>query len=509
MRPTLIALALAVAACGGSERDDAASDANSPQAASARGPDLLVLRVPRKGGIPQVHAFPQLDSVVWSANGRAPAIARVLAFDEYEGSIAAVDERGVPVRIDLRLGAVTREPRPTIEKVASADGYSIYGLGAKGDVVRLTPGSGDAWTHKPRLPVREVLPQPNGSLVLVADSAQRTVLWQMQPPETRVARSLVLERTERALRTPVGDRVYLTSGDRLLAVRIRDLDSVPPVELPAPPRALVTSPSGDRVYVIADSSRQLFIIDRYSESLVDGPELPGYPRDLRMDPTGRYLLIRAASGDTVWVLSVGTDRLQGSVVSDWRADLPAVAPDGRIAVARGADVVLVNGELQEDQTTIEGGANDFWYFFSWDGFRPRLAETEPEPVVEPEVAEVPDDTVVENPFAGQLAASDTAPTPPSETVFAPPVSPDAPPMATEFTLQFGALRDQDAAMQLVREIREGTSTPRVMATVRVLATTVGESVVHRVVAGPFRSRADAESAGQQSAKPYWVYEGAP
>ncbi len=421
-----------------------------------------------------------------------------------------MDERGVPVRIDLRLGAVTREPRPAIKNVVSADGYAIYGLAAKGDVVRLTPGSGEAWTHEPRLPVREVLPQPNGSLVLVADSAQRTVLWQMQPPETRVARSLVLERTERALRTVAGDRVYLTSGVRLLAVRIRDLDSVPAVVLPAPPRALVTSPSGDRVYVIADSSRQLFVIDRYSESLVDGPELPGYPGDLRMDPTGRYLLIRAAASDTVWVLSVGTDRLQGSVVSDWRADLPTVAPDGRIVVARGADVVIVSGELRDDQTTVEGGANDLWYFFNWDGFRPRLAETEAEPVVEPAVTEALDDTLVENPFAGQLAAADTAPTPPEHTtVFDPPAAPEPTPLAVEFTLQFGALRNQDAAMQLVREIREGSSTPRVMATVRVLATTVGESVVHRVVAGPFRSRADAESAGQQSAKPYWVYEGAP
>jgi DNA-binding beta-propeller fold protein YncE len=513
VRPTLIALALAVTACGGGERDDAASDANSPEVARSRGPDLLVLRVPRKGGIPQVHAFPQLDSVVWRANERAPVLARVLAFDEYEGSIAAVDERGVPVRIDLRLGGVTRDPRPAIKNVVSADGYAIYGLAAKGDVVRLTPGSGEAWTHKPRLPVREVLPQPNGSLVLVADSGQRTVLWQMQPPETRVARSLVLERTERALRTPVGDRVYLTSGDRLLAVRIRDLESVPDVELPAPPRALVTSPSGDRVYVIADSSRQLFIIDRYSESLVDGPELPGYPRELRMDPTGRYLLIRAAASDTVWVLSVGTDRLQGSVVSDWRTDLPTVAPDGRIVLARGDDVVFVSGELREDQTTIKGGANDLWYFFNWDGFRPRLAETEAEPVVEPVVAETPDDTIdklIENPFAGQLAATDTAPTPPEQTsLFDPPAVPEPTPLAAEYTLQFGALRHQDAAMQLVREIREGSSTPRVMATVRVLATTVGESAVHRVVAGPFRSRADAESAGRQSAKPYWVYEGAP
>jgi hypothetical protein len=48
-----------------------------------------------------------------------------------------------------------------------------------------------------------------------------------------------------------------------------------------------------------------------------------------------------------------------------------------------------------------------------------------------------------------------------------------------------------------------------MATVRVVATTVGDREVFRVIAGPFRTRADAEAAGQQSGVPFWVYEGAP
>jgi cell division septation protein DedD len=507
VRTPLLALALAITACGGDERADSAA-ANAPSVASSRGPDLLALRIPRKGGTPQVHAYPNLDSVVWTADEAAPALDRVLAFDETGGSVAAVDARGAPVRIDFRLGEITRSPSPKIENIASADGFAIFGVSEKGNVVRLTPGAGAAWTHEPKLPVRDVLPQPNGSLVLVADSADRTIVWQLQPPESRVARSIMLDETERALRTPVGDRVYLTSADRLLGVRTRDLEPVPAVEVTAPPRALVTSPSGDRVYVIADSSRQLFIIDRYSEELIDGPELPGFPRELRMDPMGRYVLIRGAADDTVWVLDVGSDRVTGAVRSAWRADLPAVAPDGRIALARGPDVVFVGGAGLEVDTTIAGGASDFWFFFSWDGFRPRLAAREEEPPVEPLPDVEPEDTVPENPFAGQLATTDTTAPPPddslTDTAAAPP-----PPLAVDFTLQFGALRDESAARELAREIREGRATPRVMATVRVVATTVGDSEVFRVIAGPFRSRADAESAGQQTGKPYWVYEGAP
>jgi cell division septation protein DedD len=498
-------LALLLAACGGDERGEAASNANTPSVASSRGPDLLALRVPRKGGTPHVHAYPGLDSLVWSGQSQAPALTRVLGFDETGGMLAALDSRGVPVRMDFRLGTISRDPTPKLDSIASADGFAIFGLDAKKNVVRLTPGGGSDWTHEPKLPVRELLPQPDGSLILVADSASRTVVWQLRPPESRIAQSLMLDETQRAIRTPVGDRIYFISGERLLAVRTRDLAPAPAIDLPARPRALVTSPSGDRMYVIADSSRRLFVVDRYSEGLVDGPELPGLPRDLRMDPTGGLVLIRAAQGDTIWVLNVGADRVTGAIRSTWRADLPAVAPDGRIAVVHGPDVALLDGERLTTDTVIAGGASDFWHFFTWDGFRPTVAAREEEAPVAP-LPEIPEDTVP-NPFAGQLATRDTAVLPAEDTLPPPPVAPAAP--ALEYTLQFGALRDETSARELAREIREARSTPRVMATVRVVATTVSDSEVFRVIAGPFRSKTDAESAGQQTGKPYWVYEGAP
>ena len=123
--------------------------------------------------------------------------------------------------------------------------------------------------------------------------------------------------------------------------------------------------------------------------------------------------------------------------------------------------------------------------------------------------EAPDDTTA-NPFAGQLATRDSSPATPDDTLAQPvPEFAPRPAPAAEFTLQFSALRDETAAAELAREIRDARTSPRVMATVRVVATSVGESMVYRVIAGPFRTRTDAEAAGQQSGKPYWVYEGAP
>ena len=53
-----------------------------------------------------------------------------------------------------------------------------------------------------------------------------------------------------------------------------------------------------------------------------GVTLPGAARAVRMDPLGRYLLVRAAEGDSAWVVAVGTRRLVGAVRTAWRADLP-------------------------------------------------------------------------------------------------------------------------------------------------------------------------------------------
>src|SRR6202171_3864018 len=42
-----------------------------------------------------------------------------------------------------------------------------------------------------------------------------------------------------------------------------------------------------------------------------------------------------------------------------------------LALLHDRDVTLVDPEKLDVKSTISGGAKDFWYFFAWDGFRPR------------------------------------------------------------------------------------------------------------------------------------------
>src|SRR3954447_20195948 len=141
VRIPLLALALVLAACGSADRGSRSNAGGTTAAASnatSRGPDNLVLRIPRAGGDVRVFAYPRLDTVVWSG-ATAPAPARVLAFDEEAGVLSLVDAKGSPARIDFRQGAAGTVTKTKLTGLSSNDGSVIYGIAADGSVERNAP----------------------------------------------------------------------------------------------------------------------------------------------------------------------------------------------------------------------------------------------------------------------------------------------------------------------------------------------------------------------------------
>ena len=131
----LLLLALLCSAC--SDKNEA-PESISPAARESRGTDHLLLRVPRAGGTGRVNVFPNLDSAVWVID-EVPGLARILAFDQQLGTIAFVDAKGLPGRIDLRETDVRTASRAKLTSLSSANGTDIFGVTAKGAVTRLNP----------------------------------------------------------------------------------------------------------------------------------------------------------------------------------------------------------------------------------------------------------------------------------------------------------------------------------------------------------------------------------
>jgi cell division septation protein DedD len=337
-------------------------------------------------------------------------------------------------------------------------------------------------------------------------------------------------------------------------VQTRTLATAAPIALGAALRAAAASPSGDRLYVLTDRAGELQVIDRYAGAVKATVRLPGPARDVRVDPLGRFLLVRPERGDSAWLVAAGTDRVIGAVGGTWRADLPAVLPDGSVLTAEGDDVAVVDSRTLGRRSAVPGGASDFWHLVLWNGFRPRAAGLD-QPVqfggVETEDAGTDDaDSAADTGFSApdELAPPPDTPAPPPPTVPAPsapparapnPARPTVPrptvpppdddgsaaatfasagevapaqpevgrarrPGAGGFTVQF-------AAAPTEREARRALSRLRVPSTtLRVVPRTFDGRTVYRVVAGPFATKSEAERAGRAAgAGNYWIYVGAP
>ena len=453
--------------------------------------------MPRGGGTGRVYRYPKLDSTVWTVD-EVPAIDRVLAFDPDAGSIAVVDSKGFAGRLDLRETDVLKAARTKLTSLSSANGSDIYGINAKGDIVRLNPNGGD-WKFKPPVPARTVFAQPNGELIVTGNKGAQTLLWKVRPPDAVVQDSAVLPLSGRGVRTQVGDRVYFTVDSGLVGIKVKDLSPVGAIKLASRVSALAPTPSGDRLYVATAGDSGLAVVDRYTESAKTSIALPQPPSDLRMDALGRYLLARFPKADSAWVIAIGTNRLVGAVPTRWGTDLPAVTPDGELVLLGDKNVTLVDPEKLNVKSTIAGGAKDFWYFFAWDGFRPRARGLD-QPVT------FPSDSAQRDSLAGSSTASGTA------AAATAPAGPDTsrssaaavtPRQSTGFTVSFAALLSEDKAQQVASSIKvNGTAA-------HVVSTTTAGSPIFRVVMGPFATREEANKIGRASRREFWIYEGSP
>ena len=497
LRRVPLGLLIFVCACGRGDRDAAIGVAGT---LPSSGPDPVVVRLPRVGGTVRAYRYPNLDSLIWRSPQVTPALDRVLSFDPENGVLSYLDSAGGAGWLDFRLGATRRASTSPLASISSSDGWSIFGVDTSNAIVRLTP-TGD-WQLPVTGKIRRMFPLADGSLVVLVERGARTVLLRVRPPDDVVGDSLEVPRPDRAVATPMGDRLYLSVKRQLLSVQARAFEGVQKVTADDEILAIAPTPSGDRIFVANKGGPRLEVMDRYAEDIAPSVKLPGLATELRMDPMGRYLLARPVSGDSAWVVAIATDELVGTVPTGWRSDLPAVTVDGLIATVRGADVAFVEATKGAVRYRAAGGASDLWFFMLWNGFRPRAAGVD-----------VPVSFALGNELRRDSTADSTqplaaAPTPSRDSLpaTAKPEEVVAPATAASrdsWTVSFAAVLAEDRAREIAEGITVDGQRPRV-----VKGETAG-TTVYRVIFGPYNSKADAERMGRSSKHNYWVYEGIP
>src|SRR5207237_2264154 len=143
---------------------------------------------------------------------------------------------------------------------------------------------------------------PDGALLVAVGSGANTRLLKLFPPETKVLDSVEFPAASRAVRTQLGDRLYLAVDSGLVVLRTRTMDWAPNVPFSEPIAVIASTPSGDRIFVLTASRNRISVVDRYRERVTAQFDLPGRAADLRVDPIGRELLATVEEGEARWPL---------------------------------------------------------------------------------------------------------------------------------------------------------------------------------------------------------------
>jgi hypothetical protein len=424
-------------------------------AGSSRGvPNVTALRIPREGGFAKLYRTPALDSAAWKLTEKLPPIDHPIGADAEQGLVFLLDRKNSVVAIDLD----TRRVRTFLENIRYAtlgpDG-ALYAVDTASSVVQLVRRTPVRFRSKLQGKPAELYGTMNGALLarLAGNQPALEFLGSDQAPT-----SIPLPEGEVAL-SFLGDQVAVAADSAVVVYTPNNKTEPKVIPIEGDARAVLYSPSGHRLYV-ARAAAPLLILDRFEGTRLREIELPGPAKALRGDLYGSWLLVRPQTGDSVWVIDVGTGKYFGATATKWADDLPAVAPPHTLLVRRGADLMALDlgdkGFAPVGKVT--GGAADFWLPVAW------------QPAQEADIQ-----------VEADSAAADT-----DSTIRRPAIY-----------LQVSSSQNPTWASELSEKLRAAGLPASVLTPRRV-------DEAYRVVLGPYATREQAEETGRKLGMPSFI-----
>ncbi|MEO8294200.1 MAG: SPOR domain-containing protein [Gemmatimonadota bacterium] len=421
-------------------------------------PPASVLRLPRAGGPPTVYRLPQLTDAEWIKTGAFPPLRQVIGADLDQRLVFAAGAENQIVALDLENGKVRSYLTGARNTIIGPDGvlFTIDDSNHVTQIARRTPARFSG--RLPGKPAAMFGTLGDELLAVVPVSGNQLITLSHDEPIRRVD-------------LPAGDAAATMWGDLVAiaadtAVVLYDPAGQPPVRsisVDGHARQVAFSASGHRIYV-AQQSGQLLEIDRFTDRILRKIELPGPVADLRRDTYGRYLMVRPADADSLWIVDLSTGRYLADWSTTWTSELPAVAGTSVLLLRQGADLVAYDLDAEDwpERGRVKGGGDDLWLPIAWT----------------PEGG-----TRVSQPDSTAKATPDSTP---SSQVF----------------LQVSSSQNPDWAEDLANKLREVGLKASVLRPKR-------ETDAYRVVLGPYDSRETAEEEGRKLGRPFFIYQPEP
>jgi hypothetical protein len=418
----------------------------------ARTPGVAI-RLPAKGGTPQLYRLPRLTAVDGVLKGKLPAIDRVVGLDPESEFLFVTTAKRELLALDLGSGRVDTVAVAVAQSALGPDG-TLYAVDTLRHVISLSRRTRFAWPQALIALPRDLFGATDQHLVGVI-AQDRLLIAAADQPST--VRPIAAGGDVAASRW--GDLVAVASDSGVTFYDPLGRRDPSFVKLADPPRALAFSPSGHRIYVARRNVPGLAVLDRYERKELDGVALPGPVAALRLDPLGRWLLARPTLGDSAWIVDLPIKRHTGIVPTEWAKDLPAISPDGMLIYRHGKDVLSARPDSLTEVGKVTNAAADIWVLTTW---LPRG---------------VPASTVA-------AAASDTSGAPGAEG---------------PLYVQVSTSQNPEWSGHLADDLTRAGLNARVLPPQH-------PDDGYRVVLGPYATRDQAEATGRRLGRPFWIYQ---
>lgn len=453
----LLFATLALWGCGSQAPAVASSQQQSPQQVSqlqvlSRTPGVAI-RLPAKGGVPQLYRLPRLTPIEGVVRGRLPAVDRVIGLDPESEFLFVSTPKHELLALDLGSGRVDTVATGIAQAALGPDG-TLYAVDTARRVTSLSRRTRFAWPRALTALPRELFGATDQHLVGVIPQDQLLVAAADQPPTVHP-----IAAGGDVAATRWGDLVAVASDSGVTFYDPLGRRNPAFVRLPDAPRALAFSPSGHRIYVARRNVPGLAVVDRFERKELDGVALPGPAAALRLDPLGRWLLARPAVGDSAWIVDLPIKQHTGIVPTKWQADLPAISPDGVLIYRRRDEVLAVRPDSLTEVGKVAHGAGDLWVLTTW------LPRGVPASIASARSDSAAAEGGAEGPLYVQVSTS----------------------------------QNPEWSGHLADDLSRAGMNARVLPPQH-------PDDGYRVVLGPFTSRAQAEATGRRLGRPFWIYQ---
>lgn len=413
----------------------------------------VAIRLPAKGGVPQLYRLPRLTLVDGALRGKLPPIDRVVGLDPEAEFLFLTTAKRELLALDLGSGRVDTVAVAVAQAALGPDG-TLYAVDTMRHVISLSRRTRFAWPQALTALPRDLFGATDQHLVGVIPQDRLLIAAADQPPTVR---PIAAGGDVAASRW--GDLVAVASDSGVTFYDPLGRRDPSFVKLSDSPRALAFSPSGHRIYVARRNVPGLAVVDRYERKELDGVALPGSVAALRLDPLGRWLLARPAVGDSAWIVDLPIKRHTGIVPTQWAPDLPAISPDGALIYRHGKDVLSARPDSLTEVGKVANAAADLWILTTW---LPRG---------------VPATTVA-------ATSSDTAGAAGAEG---------------PLYVQVSTSQNPDWSGHLADDLTRAGLNARVLPPQH-------PDDGYRVVLGPYATREQAEATGRRLGRPFWIYQ---